>query len=103
MHPNDQDDAGTALQFTATILVSIVVVMIAVASFMQAPACERLGIASGIMLIIFSVLELAAFSTMAAFAGQCKSIDRLDLVLLGIPICGGPRTGVKPLLFRLCF
>ncbi|CAM9933929.1 unnamed protein product, partial [Ectocarpus sp. 4 AP-2014] len=64
----DYYKTGTAFQFFAAIVISATVVVMIVAAFKPAPATGRLGAAAGTMLLVFSVLQLAAFSIMAASA-----------------------------------
>ncbi|CAM9906248.1 unnamed protein product [Ectocarpus sp. 6 AP-2014] len=66
----DYYKTGTAFQFFAAIVISATVVVMIVAAFKPAPATGRLGAAAGTMLLVFSVLQLAAFSIMAASAGR---------------------------------
>lgn len=53
------------MQYTAAILVSIVLVLVVVAALLAAPMTGKLGLAAGITLAVFSVCELIAFSLMA--------------------------------------
>lgn len=67
------DKAGTAFQFLATISVSIALVVVIVAAFMAAPLTGTLGFAVGIIMVVFTVFELLAFSLLAAMADESAS------------------------------
>lgn len=66
--------AAKAFQILATILVSLILVLVIVAAFMQAPITGKLGLAAGIALAVTSVFQLIAFSLMAAFADKRETI-----------------------------
>lgn len=59
-------DAAQGFQYMAAILVSVVLILVVVAASVTAPINGKLGLAAGILLAVFSVLELIAFSLMAA-------------------------------------
>ncbi|CAN0143068.1 unnamed protein product [Pylaiella littoralis] len=70
---NDSDtckifEAAKAFQYSSTILVSIIVVLVLVAAFMPAPITGKLGLSVGISLVVYSVFQLLAFALMTAFA-----------------------------------
>lgn len=60
------DDAATGFQFTATVIVSLALVVVVTAAFASPPKTGLLGLALGIMLAVFSVFQMLAFSLMVA-------------------------------------
>ncbi|CAM9727466.1 unnamed protein product [Ectocarpus fasciculatus] len=87
--------AATAFQYMATIVVSIALVVVVVAAFMPAPTTGKLGIAVGIMLGVFTLFELIAFSTFAAF------IEKYEDYWLYADFSPGPTLGVAVVAFLL--
>lgn len=74
-------NAAKAFQYLATILISAILVLVVVAAFMPAPVTGKLGLATGISLVVFSVFQLIAFSCMVAFVAEC---ERMASVAVGI-------------------
>lgn len=66
------DTAAKAFQYAATILVSIVLVVVVVAACMPAPMTGKLGLAGGIGLAVFAVFQLIAFACMADMIATCE-------------------------------
>lgn len=64
--------AAKAFQYMATILVSIVLVMVVAAALQAAPTTGKLGLAAGVTLVVFSVFQLVAFSLMADVTQKCE-------------------------------
>ena len=64
--------AAKAFQYMATILVSIVLVLVVAAALQAAPTTGKLGLAAGVTLVVFSVFQLVAFSLMADVAQKCE-------------------------------
>lgn len=61
-------EAGKAFQILATLLVSLIMVLVFVAAFMKAPLTGKMGLAAGIGLAVTAVFQLIAFSLMASIA-----------------------------------
>lgn len=57
----------------ATIIVSVILVLVIVAAFMTAPVTGKLGLAAGIALIVFSVFQLIAFALVAAHVDKSET------------------------------
>lgn len=53
---------------------SVLLVLAIIAAFMAAPNTGKLGLAAGIGLALFSVVQLIAFSLMAAFIEKRETI-----------------------------
>lgn len=56
-------------------------VVVVVAALMPAPITGKLGLAAGIMLGVYTLFQLIAFSTYAAFIKECTIIDLSRLVV----------------------
>lgn len=56
----------------ATIVVSVALVVAFVAAFTAPPKTGQLGLALGIMLVVFAIFQLIAFSLMAALVEECE-------------------------------
>ena len=100
------DDAATAFQFLATVLVSIALVVVVCAAFASPPRTSTLGLALGVMLGVFSLLQMIAFSFMAALVTERESSSSClasaihicwRLVLAGIALDVGERVYKPPL------
>ena len=57
----------------ATIIVSFALVVVVVAAFMPPPTTGTLGLALGIMLAVFSLFQMIAFSLMAGVVDEGES------------------------------
>ncbi|CAN0265282.1 unnamed protein product [Scytosiphon promiscuus] len=78
----------------ATILVSIVLVVVVVAAFMRSPVTGKLGLAAGMMLTVFAVFQLIAFACMAAMASKFEDWS-------GAGVTPGPTLGVAVVAWLL--
>lgn len=67
------DMAATAFQIMATTIVSFALLLVIIAAFTPPPMTGRLGLALGIALGVFSLLQMLAFSIMAAAVAECES------------------------------
>ena len=75
--PSPSDDTATAFQFIATVLVSVGLVVVFVAAFASPPTTGLLGLALGIMLAVFSLFQMIAFSLMAAVVAERESCSNV--------------------------
>lgn len=73
-------NAATAFQFLATIIVSVALVVVAIAAFTSPPSTGRLGLALGVMLAVFTFFQMIAFSLMAAVVAECESVLRFCIL-----------------------
>lgn len=73
------DDAAKAFQAISTSVASILLVLVIVAAFMVAPVTGKLGHAAWVGLTLFSVLQLFAFSLVAASTKECESRNTTDM------------------------
>ncbi|CAB1098024.1 unnamed protein product [Ectocarpus sp. CCAP 1310/34] len=76
--------AATAFQYLATIVVSVVLVMVVVAAFTPAPVTGKLGLAVGIMLFVFAVFELLAFCTYAAYIEERVIMNQSSTIFVAL-------------------
>lgn len=86
--PYPSDRFASASQFLATVLVSVALVVVFVASFASPPETSRLGLSVGILLVLFSLCQMMAFSLMAAAITERESISSFFASMLpGICLC----------------
>ncbi|CAM9744844.1 unnamed protein product [Ectocarpus sp. 12 AP-2014] len=78
--------AATAFQYLATIVISVVLVVVVVAAFMPAPVTGKLGLAVGIMLFVFAVFELIAFSTYAAYIQERAIMNQSSTIFVALQL-----------------
>ena len=71
--PSTAVKAAQAFQYLATILATVVVVLVMVAACMATPITGKLGLAAGVMLAMVSLFELITFSVMAVAIKECES------------------------------
>lgn len=71
--PFPSDDAATAFQFLATIIVSFALVVVFVAALSSPPTTGLLGLSLGIMLAVFSLFQMIAFSLVADLVAECET------------------------------
>ena len=86
-HPYLSDDAATAFQFIATIIVSFALVVVVLAALASPPTTGLLGLALGIMLAVFSLFQMIAFSLMAALVAERKSSSSFFASMICFDAC----------------
>ncbi|CAM9697671.1 unnamed protein product, partial [Laminaria digitata] len=79
-------EAATAFQFIATIIVSFALVLVFIAAFTPPPTTGTLGLALGIMMAVFSLFQMIAFSLMAGLVDEFDNADIKAGPTLGVAV-----------------